>query len=540
MKVLKVSAIGQNSKHGGNVDKTKILIVDDNPDNIFALSELIKADDLELITANKPEQALSLLLDHDFALALLDVQMPDMSGFELAQFIRGIQKTRHLPIIFVTAQQQDQNIIFKGYESGAVDLMFKPLDPYIVRSKVQTFISLDRQNKLLKAKMEEVEFLRKRAEQANLSKSQFLANMSHEIRTPLASVLGFSDVLVQEDLGEAEKQDSLAAIRRNGELLLRLIDDILDLSKIEANQLHFVKAAFNFDDLLKDIATTLGHRASDKGITLEVESKVPAGLYYNSDVERIKQILLNVTGNAIKFTGQGSVKVHCYIQPDRNHHDRVVFEIRDTGIGISDEEAKKLFQPFSQADISTRKRYGGTGLGLVISRELSKSMGGDLKLISSVPNEGSFFEVSMLLEKAQSATQTIEQKVECLSKEVDLQGAKILVVDDVSDNRLLIDRYMRNTHSEIIQAANGLEAIEMMEGQNPDLILMDIQMPIMDGYETVRRIRAAGYTKPIIALTAHAMKEEGQKCMDAGCDGVLTKPARRKELLGKIQDVLVT
>ncbi|QLY26354.1 response regulator [Bdellovibrio sp. KM01] len=522
------------------MDKTKILIVDDNPENIFALSELIKADDLELITANKPEQALSLLLDHDFALALLDVQMPDMSGFELAQFIRGIQKTRHLPIIFVTAQQQDQNIIFKGYESGAVDLMFKPLDPYIVRSKVQTFISLDRQNKLLKAKMEEVEFLRKRAEQANLSKSQFLANMSHEIRTPLASVLGFSDVLVQEDLGEAEKQDSLAAIRRNGELLLRLIDDILDLSKIEANQLHFMKASFNFDDLLKDIATTLGLKASDKGIALEVEAKNPPGLFYKSDLERIKQILLNVTGNAIKFTAQGSVKILCYIQPDRNHHDRVIFEIRDTGIGISEEESKKLFQPFSQADISTRKQYGGTGLGLVISRELAKSMGGDLKLISSAPNVGSFFEVSMLLEKSQGTNQTIEQKVESLNKDIDLQGAKILVVDDVSDNRLLIDRYMRNTHSEILQAANGLEAIEIMEGHNPDLILMDIQMPIMDGYETVRRIRAAGYTKPIIALTAHAMKEEGQKCMDAGCDGVLTKPARRKELLSKIQDVLVT
>ncbi|WP_413560359.1 response regulator [Bdellovibrio sp. HCB209] len=522
------------------MDRTKILIVDDNPDNIFALSELIKADDIELVTANKPEQALSLLLDHDFALALLDVQMPEMSGFELAQFIRGIQKTRHLPIIFVTAQQQDQAIIFKGYESGAVDLMFKPLDPYIVRSKVQTFISLDRQNKLLKAKMEEVEFLRKRAEQANLSKSQFLANMSHEIRTPLASVLGFSDVLVQEDLGEEEKQDSLAAIRRNGELLLRLIDDILDLSKIEANQLHFMKSAFNFDDLLKDLATTLSHKAVDKGIALEIESKNQSGLFYNSDFERIKQVLLNLIGNAIKFTAQGSVKVHCFIHPERNHHDRVVFEIRDTGIGISEDEAKKLFQPFSQADISTRKRFGGTGLGLVISRELAKSMGGDLKLISSAPGVGSFFEVSMVLEKATSANQTLEQKVETLSKEIDLQGAKILVVDDVSDNRLLIDRYMRNTHSEILQAANGLEAIEMMEKQKPDLILMDIQMPIMDGYETVRRIRAAGFTKPIIALTAHAMKEEGQKCMDAGCDGVLTKPARRKELLGKIQDVLHT
>jgi CheY-like chemotaxis protein len=522
------------------LEKTKILIVDDHPENIYALSELVSSDDIEIVAAKSAEEALSQLLDHDCALALLDVQMPEMSGFELAQLVRGIHKTRHLPIIFVTAQQQDQSIIFKGYESGAVDLLFKPLDPYIVRSKVKTFVSLDRQNKLLKEKMEEVEDLRKKAEQANLSKSQFLANMSHEIRTPLASVLGFSDVLTQPNLKEEEKADSLSAIRRNGELLLRLIDDILDLSKIEARQLHFMKGTFAFADLLKDVNDTLSLRAVEKGIALKFEAPNVENLYYSSDLERIKQVLLNVIGNAIKFTDKGSVTTQIFVSSSdcEKHHDRIVFEVRDTGIGVSETEAKSLFQPFSQGDVSTRKKFGGSGLGLVISRELSRSLGGDLKLISSTPGVGSFFEISFDLEKSMKSAPTHEAKIENLLATVDLNGAKILVVDDVSDNRLLIDRYMRNTHASVMQASSGMEAIQMTEDQQPDLILMDIQMPMMDGYETVRRIRAAGYTRPIIALTAHAMKEEGQKCLEAGCNDVLTKPARRTDLLLKIQDIL--
>lgn len=521
------------------MEKVKILIVDDRPENIFALAELIRADDLELVTANSAEEALSCLLDHDFALALLDVQMPEMSGFELAQLVRGIHKTRHLPIIFVTAQQQDSNIIFQGYESGAVDLLFKPLDPHIVRSKVKTFISLDRQNKLLKAKMEEVEDLRRKAEHANFSKSQFLANMSHEIRTPLASVLGFSDVLAQENLQEDEKADSLSAIRRNGELLLRLIDDILDLSKIEANQLHFMKGSFALQDLLKDVTSTLSLKAAEKGIALNFETSDLKDQHYLSDLERIKQVLLNVIGNAVKFTSKGSVSTQIFITPDEKHkHDRLVFEVRDTGIGVGEAEIKNLFQPFSQADVSTRKQFGGTGLGLVISRELSRSLGGDLKLISSTPGVGSFFEISFVLERSMRSQPSLEAKVETLIADVDLDGTKILVVDDVSDNRLLIDRYMRNTHASVIQATSGLEAIRLTAEENPDLILMDIQMPHMDGYETVRRIRSAGYDRPIIALTAHAMKEEGQKCLEAGCNDVLTKPARRNDLLHKIQDIL--
>ncbi len=210
--------------------KTKILIVDDLAENILALSRLIEADDVEILTASKPEEALNHILDNDFALALLDVQMPMMSGFELARLIRGVGKGRHLPIIFVTAQSTDTRVIFEGYESGAVDILFKPLDPHMVRSKVRVFVRLDQQSRTLASQVDVMARLKEEADAANIAKSRFLANMSHEIRTPMGAVLGFADVLSQADLTTQEKDEALASISRNGKLLLRIIDDILDLS----------------------------------------------------------------------------------------------------------------------------------------------------------------------------------------------------------------------------------------------------------------------------------------------------------------------
>ncbi len=526
------------------MEKTKILIVDDRKENIIALSELIASDEIAIFTALNAEEALNLILDNDFALALLDVQMPGMSGFDLARLIRGVNRTRHLPVIFVTAEQRDQAIIFEGYETGAIDLLFKPLDPYIVRSKVQAFVKLDRQSKLLREQVIELELLRKKAEDANYSKSQFLANMSHEIRTPLASVLGFSDVLSQESLDEEERAECLSAIRRNGELLLRLIDDILDLSKIEAQQIQFLKTEFSVAELLNDIQSTLGLRAEQKRITLSIPEDVDPAVRFVSDPHRIKQVLINVIGNAIKFTEKGSVEVSLKMAPAAHHslsarRMALSFLVKDSGIGISESEEQKLFKPFSQADASTRRRFGGTGLGLVISRHLANSLVGDLKLLSSTPGQGSTFEISMEVEVAQE-NGSVQEKSALVdeSAERELQGKKILVVDDVSDNRLLISRYMRNTGAEIIEASSGAEALDMIQWARPDLVLMDIQMPLMDGYETTQKAREAGFEKPIIALTAHAMREEIEKCRNAGCDEVMTKPARRRELSNLIHDML--
>lgn len=516
------------------MEKTKILVVDDHRENIIAMSELIADDDIDIYSAENAEQALNHILEHEFALALLDVQMPGVSGFELARLIRGVNRTRNLPVIFVTAEQRDQSIIFEGYETGAVDLMFKPLDPYIVRSKVQAFVQLDHQARLLREQMNEVESLRKRAEDANLAKSQFLANMSHEIRTPLASVLGFSDVLSQETLSEEEKDDCLAAIRRNGELLLRLIDDILDLSKIEAQQLQFLKTEFSLDEVLNDINSTLNYRCEQKGITLEISRGFPQASRYFSDPIRIKQILLNIIGNAVKFTSKGKVQVDVTAETLSKNTTKLRFRVKDSGIGISEAEQANLFQPFSQADISTRRRFGGTGLGLVIARHLARSLSGDLVLSESTPGVGSVFEISLVVAEVPTnkiALPTLTVKSDVVFEQNFLQGIKLLVVDDVSDNRILIDRYLKKSGAEIIEASSGTEALRLIEEKHPDLVLMDIQMPVMDGYEATARAREQHFVGPIIALTAHAMKEEIQKCLNAGCNEVMTKPARRQDLL---------
>lgn len=529
------------------VEKTKLLIVDDHPDNILVLSELLASEDVEIFSAQSAEAALDLLLIHDFGLALLDVQMPGITGFELARLARGVKKTRHLPMIFVTAQQHDNAVAFEGYETGAVDFLFKPLDPYIVRSKVKTFVQMDKQRRQLKAHVAEVETLKKKAEMASLAKSQFLANMSHEIRTPLGSVLGFADVLSQGQLNEDEKKECLAAIRRNGELLLRLVDDILDISKIEAQKLDFEKKEFGLRDLLEDIHTILNFKASEKGIALQIH--IPEeNTQVIADPMRIKQVLLNVVGNAIKFTDKGSVKVHtALVSPVGAENDhgfvKMVFVVEDTGLGLAPHEAQRLFQPFTQADISTTRKFGGTGLGLVISRQLARLMGGDLRLVSSSIGEGSTFEITLHLKLSGLPQPEVHNaRVQALplleTDPAELHLRKILVVDDVSDNRLLIDRYLRSLKVQLLQASSGVEAIAAVQEHQPDLILMDIQMPVMDGYEAVRRIREQGFNNPIFALTAHAMREEKQKCLLAGCDLVLTKPVRRNELIQLIKEKL--
>ena len=532
--------------------KTKLLIVDDLRENILALSRLIEADDIEIHTALTPDEALNLVLDHDFGLALLDVNMPTMTGFELARLVRGMAKTKDMPIIFVTAHTAESKLIFEGYESGAVDVLFKPLDPHMVRSKVRVFVRLDQQSRQLAAQVGAMAQLKEEADAANLAKSRFLANMSHEIRTPLSAVLGFADVLSQENLGEGERKESLSSIQRNGKLLLRIIDDILDLSRIEAQRLELEKTPFDLDELLTDIESTLTNKASAKGVELKLERKETAHGRFTTDPLRLKQILLNVIGNAIKFTDRGTVKVSVETQvlprlASQTPLAELRFSIEDTGIGLSQEEAQRLFVPFAQADITTRKRYGGTGLGLAISKQLARALGGDIKLIETLPGQGTKFLLTIRAPKEETAAPPQQKPAETASgrpaiSAPALKGKKILVVDDVTDNRTLIDRYLSPVGVKIEQASGGMEAVELatrkLAEESWDLILMDIQMPTMDGYETTARLREMGFKNPIVALTAHAMKDELERCIRAGCDMTLTKPVAKKDLIARLSEVL--
>ena len=519
--------------------KTKILIVDDLKENILALSELIRADDVEIISALTPDEALNLILDHDFALALLDVQMPTMSGFDLARMIRGVRRSKNLPIIFVTAHQAQPGAIFEGYETGAVDILFKPLDPHIVRSKVRVFVRLDQQNRLMQQQMETMSRLKRQADAANLAKSRFLANMSHEIRTPLGAVLGFSEVLAHEEVTEKEKAEHLDAISRNGHLLLQIIDDILDLSQIEAEQTKFEVHSFQLKELLDDLMASLSVRANAKKIHLRMPDSEGETRTFKSDPLRIKQIMLNLVGNAIKFTNTGGVSVDLKVEDTIGGKKLLQFTVTDTGIGLSPGQADKIFEPFTQADDSTRRLFGGSGLGLVIARQLARKLGGDVRLISSIMGKGTVFEATVVVEDALSTkpSQSVKSAEHEQSHEK-LSGHSVLVVDDVSDNRRLMERYLKTTGAKIGLAASGFEALEMVKQSDWDIILMDIQMPHMDGYEATTQLRNTGYHKPIIALTAHAMREELDKCLRAGCNETLTKPISKGELINKLTEVV--
>lgn len=521
--------------------KAKVLIVDDIKENILALDAIIASPDLEIFHAQDADSALNLIFEHEFALALLDVQMPSLTGFDLARLIRGVERSRHLPIIFVTAQDKGSSIEFAGYEMGAVDLLFKPLDPHVVRSKVRVFVMLDQQSKQLQEQIRIASDLKRQAEEANLAKSRFLANMSHEIRTPLASVLGFAELLAGQNASEAERSKLWQSISRNGELLMRVIDDVLDLSKIEAQKLEMNPTVFSLKEMLRDLEISMGHKAREKGLEFGIGYNPKDGEFFRADATRVKQVLLNLMNNAVKFTERGSVRVEVNVTAfEKGSSSRLCFKITDTGVGLSDDQKARIFQPFAQADLTTSKKFGGTGLGLVISKQLSQQMGGDVKLLESSPNKGSEFGVYFVAENAapeelaKPPKATSPQEIKNL-----LSGKRILVVDDVIDNRELMEMFLGPTGADVELAESGQQAVEL-SGQNggPDVILMDIQMPGMDGYETTKILRDRGFKRPILALTAHAMRAETERCLQSGCDMVMTKPVNRGELIRMLNHLL--
>jgi signal transduction histidine kinase len=518
--------------------KSKILIVDDIRENILALQAIIASPELEIFHAEDADTALNLVFEHEFALALLDVQMPSLNGFELARLIRGVERSRHLPIIFVTAQDKGASIEFAGYEMGAVDLLFKPLDPHVVRSKVRVFVQLDKQSKELLEQIRTISNLREQAVDASLAKSRFLANMSHEIRTPLAAVLGFSELLAEPGTKDSERRRLWEAINRNGDLLMRVINDVLDLSKVEAQKLELTPTVFSLKDMIRDFELTLGHKAGEKGLKFKI-NYVPDGPdFFFADSTRVKQVLLNVIHNALKFTDHGAVTVDVHVRPSGELTELQVL-VTDTGIGLDADQQSRLFQPFSQADSTTSKKFGGTGLGLVISKQLALQLGGDVTLVRSRQGEGSQFRVVFRIPRAVEETKSAGKSASQLDLKNALKGRRIMVVDDVVDNRELMEMFLEPTGAQIALAESGEEAIKLCrQNDQPEVILMDIQMPGMDGYMVTRELRANGFSRPIVALTAHAMKSEIDRCLDSGCDMVMTKPVNRGELIRTLSGLL--
>ena len=393
---------------------------------------------------------------------------------------------------------------------------------------------------ILEENKAELALARDAAEQASESKSAFLANMSHEIRTPLNAVLGFTDVLRRGLVTDSDEAvDHLNMIHRSGAHLLELINDILDLSKIEAGRMQVESIETHVDEIVLDVIDVLSVRATENELALVQEFTTPIPRTIQSDPTRLRQVITNLVGNAIKFTSDGEVKVVTSLV-ELTEQSCLKIDVVDSGIGMTPEQQAKIFQAFSQADETTTRKFGGTGLGLSISRRLTEAMGGELT-VTSEPNVGSTFtvtipvsvkEMSDLITPDEIDKQALQRADAAANGQLTRLPAKpVLVVDDGHANRQLIELVLTRAGANVTTVENGLEAIKALSEQDYALVFMDMQMPVMDGYTATAKLRECGLKTPIVALTGNAMKGDREKCMTAGCDDFLSKPVNLDALL---------
>ncbi|MBG6188549.1 response regulator [Flavobacterium sp. CAN_S2] len=668
----------------------KILLVDDLPENLFALEVILSDENYSCVKANSGNEALKILLhQQDFALILIDVQMPMMDGFETVELIRQIDKLKHVPIIFLTASMDNSVQIFKGYQAGAVDYMIKPLSPEILRAKVAVFVDLHTKNQELLFQAQQLKKLntdlnaqklrsdyslslieasydplfaispegkitdmnnasvevtgierqeligtdffeyftepekalevykkvfekgfiadsplilrhkngkvihvlfngavykddkenvmgaaivardvtnQKRietelieakifaelateiaeeakinaenakaiAENAMKAKQQFLSNMSHEIRTPMNAIIGFTKVLFRTDLTYKQKE-YLSAIKISGDALIVLINDILDLAKVDAGKMTFEKTPFKMDSSITAMLHLFENKIQEKNLKLikEYDPKIPDVLV--GDPIRLHQIILNLVSNAVKFTFKGKITVSVDLLHE--DHEKVIlkFDVTDTGIGISEEKIGTIFENFQQATSGTSKLYGGTGLGLAIVKQLVEPQGGTIR-VNSIIHEGSTFSFTLPFQKTNDKAQ-LENEVTKIESE--LKNIKVLVVEDIPLNQLLMKTLLDDFGFERDIAENGKIAIEKLKEKEYEIVLMDLQMPEMNGFEATEYIRKTmKSTIPIIALTADVTTVDLAKCKAVGMDDYLAKPVDEKQLYNKIVSIL--
>ncbi|MBC7658337.1 MAG: response regulator [Chitinophagaceae bacterium] len=388
--------------------------------------------------------------------------------------------------------------------------------------------------------LQETDEARALAEQANATKSAFLANMSHEIRTPLGAILGFNSLLKDSALSSDERNLFIDTIDRNGKALTRIIDDILDLAKVEAGKLEIEYNEFSLFELMHDTVDLFREIAAQKHIriSLTYDRAIPRSILFDST--RLRQVFINIVGNAVKFTSKGEVQITVTAAADESAADTYKFlvNVKDSGPGLSSEQKERLFQPFMQGDNSVTRKFGGTGLGLVLSKRLIEALSGGIELTQHTLGEGCTFSINFPAKNAsQDKTQLTPisetQSFRLLKSRLD--KIKLLLVDDSLDNLLLVKRLLVRSGASVETANDGLEAVEKVLAGDYHLVLMDIQMPRMDGFEAIRTLRSKGCDIPVLALTAHAMLEEKQKSLAAGFSGHLTKPLNFAEMVQMIR-----
>jgi signal transduction histidine kinase/CheY-like chemotaxis protein/HPt (histidine-containing phosphotransfer) domain-containing protein len=391
--------------------------------------------------------------------------------------------------------------------------------------------------KLLERQAVELEAARQDSLDANRAKSAFLANMSHEIRTPMAAIIGYTDLLLDPTLDASDRVNHVQTVRRNAEHLLAIVNDILDISKIEAGKMEVESISTSPSQIIVEVASLMRVRAVEKKLAFDIEYVGAIPETIQSDPTRLRQILLNFVGNAIKFTEEGGVHIRVRSDAPDAPDPRLTIEVSDKGIGMTPQELQKLFTTFAQADASTTRRFGGSGLGLVISKRLSELLGGEIT-VESTPGRGSLFRLAIPTGPL-AGVRMVEGRVEGGMGEAPTRAVRpvpglppscrVLLAEDGHDNQVLITTYLAKAGATVKVVANGQLAVEeahaaLADGNPYDVILMDMQMPVLDGYSATSKLRQTGYRGPIVALTAHAMAGDRQRCESAGCDDYLSKP----------------
>lgn len=526
--------------------RPKILLIDDIPANLQTLGRAL-ASEYDLHIANAGAQGLKLAQEIAPDLILLDIMMPEMDGYEVCQRLKADPRLRTIPVIFVTALS-DLDSEAKGLQLGAIDYLSKPINVNIARHRIHNLILLDSLRKelevqrdhleaIVQARTEALSIAKEAAEAASRAKSTFLANMSHELRTPLSGIMGMIS-LVMRKLDDPVLKDHLTKASQASQTLLAIINDVLDISKIEADQMHLDCTDFVLGATLENIQNLLMPKAQEKNIALQLT--VPptvAQLQLQGDPLRLGQVVLNLVGNAIKFTEHGSVEIRAQrLANTAAGKIRLRFSIKDTGIGIAADDLGRIFNAFEQADSSITRKFGGTGLGLAICKRLVALMGGELQA-ESKPGSGSTFSFTAEFLPSKTSMESASDTAPEQSETATLKGHPVLLVEDEPINQEVIFWLLEDIGLRPTLATDGMDAIDKLRHHHFDLVLMDMQMPRMGGIEATQIIRKMPGLEslPILAMTANAFDEDRRQCFAAGMDDFITKPVDPEKLSEALQ-----
>ncbi len=501
----------------------RILLVDDREENLVALEALLRDERAELVRARSGTEALELLLAMEFALAIVDVQMPEMDGIELAELMRGTVRTREVPIILVTAGLHDPGRVFRGYGLGAVDFLHKPLDPVALRSKVAAFLQLHRQRQLLSEQLDEIRRAKEALQEADRRKDDFLAVLSHELRNPLAPIQNGIYILRRSTLPDDRAGRALDAIERQARHLERLVSDLLDVTRIARGKVQLKRQRLDLAEALRRTADDHRPDFAAKGVTFLVTTP-PGPVWVEADPTRLAQIVGNLLVNALKFTDAGRSASLALAVDDRS----AAIVVADEGAGIASQLLPVIFDPFTQADRTLARSQGGLGLGLALGKGMVELHGGRVSAASGGPGQGATFRVHLPLahDKGASAGGAAAPAA------ARAPGApvRVLLVEDNPDAASTLREALELLGHEVHVATDGDAGLRAAERLDPSVVICDIGLPGIDGYEVARRLSARGDPPLLVAVTGYALPEDRRRALEAGFVHHLAKPIRIDDL----------